>query len=164
MTRPSRPRISLPDLSRRITGFPTPVFGVSWTPSAAEHAVVRGFLTFLEDRRVLFQPFLMEVEHEVHRSVHAIRQRCAEDLTKLDAQSRAVGPIRAIRAACRRFLDETPDEWSNRFHDSPSFFTALGELRGSVGVQIAILAVHYKIELEDELASIVPAGDEDGAA
>src|SRR5271165_1402696 len=106
MTRPPRPRISLPDLARRITGFSTPVFGISWTPPAAEHDTVRGFLTFLEDRRVLFQPFLMEIEPEVHRSVHAIRQQCTENLAKLDAQSRAVGPIRVIRAECRRFLDE----------------------------------------------------------
>ena len=164
MTRPPRARLSLRDLARRITGFSTPVFGISWTPPTAEHETVRGFLTFLEDRRVLFQPYLMEIEPDAHRSVLAIRQQCTESLMKLDAQSRAVGPVRAIRAACRRFLDETPDQWRHRFSDSPYFFTALGELRASVGAQIAVLAVLYKIELEDELASIAPAGDEDSPA
>jgi hypothetical protein len=48
--------LGLRDLARRITGFSTPFFGVSWNPPAAERDTVRGFLTFLEDRRVLFNP------------------------------------------------------------------------------------------------------------
>ena len=48
-----------------------------------------------------------------------------------------------------------------RFGDRAGFFTALGELRAGVGAQIAILAVLYKIELEKELASILPAEDKD---
>lgn len=165
----ARSRISLSNLARRITGFSTPIFGVSWNPPAAEHDTVRGFLTFLEDRRVLFHPYQLEVESDVHHSVQAIRQACTEGLTALGEQSHAVGPIRAIRAACRRFLDEPHADFRNlsgafgRFGDRAGFFTALGELRATIGAQIAILAVLYKIELEAELASIVPAEDKDGA-
>jgi hypothetical protein len=43
-----------------------------------------------------------------------------------------------------------------------AFFTALGELRATVGAQVAILAIHYKIDLEADLASIVPPEDIDG--
>jgi hypothetical protein len=161
-----KPRLSLPSLARRITGFSTPIFGVSWTPPTAERDSVRGFLTFLEDRRVLFNPHQLEVESEVHHSVQAIRQRCTEALSALSDPSQAVGPIRAIRAACRRFSDEPRADFRNlspsfgRFGDQAAFFTALGELRATVGVQLAILAVLYKIELEAELASILPAEDE----
>ena len=36
---------------------------------------------------------------------------------------------------------------------------ALGELRARVGVQIAILSVRYQVEIEAELAAIVPLED-----
>jgi hypothetical protein len=47
MSRTPHPRLSLSDLARRITGFSTPFFGVSWDPPVAERDTVRGFLTFL---------------------------------------------------------------------------------------------------------------------
>jgi hypothetical protein len=89
----------------------------------------------------------------------------------LTDQSRAAGPVRAIRAACRRFLNEPRADFRNlyqrdfgEFRDQAGFFTALGELRATVGAQIAILAVLYKIELEAELATILPAEDADEEA
>jgi hypothetical protein len=74
----SRRRLGLTELARRITGFSTPFFGVQWTPPANERDTVREFVTFLEDRRVLFTPYELEVEGQVERSVHAIRRRCTE--------------------------------------------------------------------------------------
>jgi hypothetical protein len=89
-------------------------------------------------------------------------------LSALPEQSRAVAPLRAIRAARRRFLDEPRDDFRNLymrdfgdFRDRAGFFIALGELRATVGAQLAILAVLYKIELEAELATIVPAEDDE---
>jgi hypothetical protein len=163
-----RPRISLPDLARRITGFSTPIFGVSWNPPPAERDTVRSFLTFLEDRRVLFHPYTLEVESDAARSVQAIRQSCTGALAALDDQSQAIGAIRAIRAACRRFSDEPRADFRNlcgslrHFDDRAGFFTALGDWRAAVGAQLAILAVLYQIELEAELASIIPAEDQEG--
>jgi hypothetical protein len=161
-----RRRLGLTELARRITGFSTPFFGVQWTPPSAERDMVRGFLAFLEDRRVLFAAHHLEVHGEVEHSVHQIRCRCTETLAALPNQSQASAPIRAIRAACRRFLDEPHQDFRNLyvrdfgdFRDSAGFFTALGELRATVGAQIAILAVLYKVELEAELATIVPAED-----
>jgi hypothetical protein len=69
-----RRRLGLPELARRITGFSTPFFGVQWTPPSAERDTVGGFVTFLEDRRVLFAPYELEVEGQVERSVHEIRR------------------------------------------------------------------------------------------
>ena len=165
----SRPhRLGLTELARRITGFSTPFFGVQWSPPSAERDIVRGFLTFLEDRRVLFTPYELEVEGQVEQSVHDIRRRCTEGLAALPEQSRAIASMRTVRAACRRFLDDPRDNFRNLyvrdfgdFRDRAGFFTALGELRATVGAQIAILAVLYKIELEAELAAIVPAEDDD---
>ena len=167
MSRPPSLRLSLSDLARRVTGFSTPIFGLSWNPPAAERDTVRALLTFLEDRRVLYQPYQLEGEGDVDHSVHAIRQQCTLSLASLDEQSQAAGPIRAIRAACRRFLDEPRPEFPHlsgslgRHGGHAGFFTALGELRATIGTQIAVLALLYKVELEAELASILPAEDKD---
>jgi hypothetical protein len=141
---------------------------VSWTPPADEKAIVRSFLTFLEDRRALYAPYHVEIEYEVERSVQEIRRVCTESLSALPEASRAIGPIRMIRSACRRFLDAPRADSRNLhmrdfegFRDRASFFTGLGELRAAIGLQIAFLAVQYEIELEAELASILPALDED---
>lgn len=66
---PKSKQLTLSNLARRITGFSTPFFGVSWNPPAAERDTVRAILTFLEDRRVLFNPYHIEVEYEVRQSI-----------------------------------------------------------------------------------------------
>jgi hypothetical protein len=158
-------RLKIADLARRITGFSTPIVGVSWQPPAADRDTVRSFLTFLEDRRVLFNPFHLEVEYQVKQSILEIRAQCTKAIGTLPDGSAAIAPLRGIRAACRRFLDE-PLPSNRHFHqrdflgpEGPEFFTALGEFRAAVGAHVAGLAVLYKIELEQELASIVPAED-----
>lgn len=167
--RSRKARLNLKDLANRLTGFSTPLGGLSWKPPVAERDEVRAFLTTLEDRRVLFNPYHLEVESQVVHSVTEIRQRCTKALASLPEGSHAVGPVRAIRAACRRFLDEPHEDFRffddrrfGRHREGPGFFTALGELRAAIGAQIAILALQYQIELEAELASIVPAEDRDG--
>jgi hypothetical protein len=168
MNRTPGTKIKLAELARRITGFSVPGFGVQWTPPKSERESVRALLTFLEDRRVLYTPESLEVVGEVERSVHEIRRRCTEILTELSEQSPAVLAIRTIRGACRSFLDEPRADFRNLyprdfgdFRDRAAFFTALGELRARVGVQVAILAVRYGIELEAALAAIVPLEDWD---
>ncbi len=76
-----------------------------------------------------------------------------------------------MRAACRKFLTEPlPDfhhlshwhypQWDRpdaRMEASPGFFVALGELRAAFGIHLAFLATDYEIDLEAELAAILPA-------
>jgi hypothetical protein len=165
---PKWSRLTLGDIARRITGFSTPIFGVSWTPPAAEHDAVRVFLTFLEDRRVLFNPYQLEVEWQVMESIQKLREQCNQTIAALPDRSPALAPLRGIRAACRKFLDEPHSDFPHMgFHmrrgspDGPGFFTALGEFRATVGVHVGNLAVTYQIELEPELASILPPEDMD---
>src|SRR5437879_1509797 len=108
-------RLNIADLARRITGFSTPIIGISWNPPAAERDTVRAFLNFLEDRRVLFNPFHLEVEYQVQQSVQQIRAECTKAIGSLPDDSAAVAPLRGLRAACRRFLDE-PLTSNRRFH------------------------------------------------
>ncbi|WP_376740480.1 DUF6650 family protein [Mesorhizobium caraganae] len=143
-------------------------FGASWDISNAERDEVRKLLAFLEDRRVLYVPQNLEVPGEVERSVQEIRKRCTDALGIVSERSPSLTAIRSIRAACRRFLEEPHADFRNyqprdhgRFPDQLGFFTALGELRTRVGIQIADLASSYEIEIEPELATILPPDDTD---
>ena len=158
-------RLKITDLARRVAGFSTPVVGESWKLVAKDRDAVRTFLAVLEDRRVLFNPFDLEVEYQVKQSILQIREHYTTAIGALSESSRAIPLLGGIRAACRRFLDE-PLANNRRFHqrdfygpEGPEFFTALGEFRATVGAHIASLAVLYKLELDPELASIVPAED-----
>jgi hypothetical protein len=77
--------------------------------------------------------------------------------------------LRAMRAACRKFLDAIDDRdgiviryghhhghWA-----SWRFGGALGELRGVFGVHIARLAAQNGIDVEDDLARILPGSDDE---
>ena len=156
------------EIARRIAGFSTPIGGIQWEPPEDERRITKAFVTFLEDRRVLFNPFHLEIEHQVIDSLTKIRETATDTLGKVPDEAKSVGPIKAIRAACRRFLDEPHANFHHlqrRQHrgypdeaDS-GFFVALGELRATVGLHVAALAVTYDLSIDEELATILPAED-----
>ena len=214
---PKKRRGIFKELIHRLTGFSTPFLGVSWKPLEPEREVIRRLLNFLEDRRVLFNPYTLEVEGQVVESVTEIRQRLTRVLDELPEGSHAVPGVKAMRAACRRFLDEphpeaphlgagmdmgkfirtvfvvprlpdgkeTPgpdradeeqepvgivdetdheDAGTDRRWGHPhgnGFLIALGELRATFGTHLAFLAAQYGIDVEGDLASVLPAADED---
>jgi hypothetical protein len=103
---------------------------------------------------------------QVEHSIHDIREECTKVLQALGAKAFAVVPIRAIRAASRRFHDDQNEEFrfferhSDETHrireGTPGFFAALGAYRAAVGQQVALLAAHYDLDIEGELASVLP--------
>lgn len=149
----------------RITGFSTPIFGISWDPPQADVAVARGIVTFLEDRRVLYDPTLVEVEDHCIASVLEIRQFLTHALTDQSGSDELTDHLRAMRAAYRKFLGEVGVEqefylpryrsYSNGLHDY-RLNQALGQLRSTFGVHIAHLAVKYGLYVEDQLAIALP--------
>lgn len=72
-----------------------------------------------------------------------------------------------MRASCRKFLNAAYDPRGKivRFafqHGSSTswkFNSAIGELRGVFGIHVAKIAVAYGIDVEKELASILPEED-----
>lgn len=161
----TKPVLRFKELASRLRGFSTPIFGLSWNPPTPERERIRALVTFLEDRRVLFNPHDLEVEGQVITSVTEIRRELTKILSDLSEDSKAVPSIRAMRAACRRFLDEPHAELRltiPRLYrgGDPGFFIALGELRAVFGTQLAFLALQYGIDIEGDLAAIVPSEDE----
>lgn len=156
------------ETARRITGVSSPLGGVQWSdPGPPQRELVRRFLVELEDRRVLYNPMQLEVRSQADQSIHGIREACTKTLQHLGERDFAVLPVQAIRQACRRYHDEVGLEF--RFFDhhardpegSPSFFMALGGFRMTVGYQVALLAGHYDIDVEGDLASVLPDEAED---
>ncbi len=121
-------------LKGRLTGSSSPIVGLSWIPPADEQDKARRLFVFLEDRRVLFNPFDMEVGNYVTHSILEIRLRLTHDLEDIPKDSLLGQAVTAMRAACRKFLDETQDKRSRHVGLGPLFMTCLGELRAIFGV------------------------------
>lgn len=171
------------DVARRLRGLSILGLGASWDYPPSEREAIRKLVLALEDRRALFNPPPAEVEDHVIASVSSIREQCTETLRELGESAKAAACVRIIRAACRRFLDEPYPSFPDveEFHPDrhfreegrdgrlrrgtrpASFYTALGELRAAIGQQIAILAASYGLDVEGDLASIIPPGIDEGA-
>lgn len=153
----------------RITGISVPLFGIQWTPPEAERAIARRVLTFLEDRRVLYVPSEMEVPQHGVQSVLRIREFLTSELGHLTGDGQLAQSLRAMRAACRKFLDSVGPEdgpvvrhaFDHGHYASWEFNQALGEMRGVFGIYIAILAATHGLDVEPGLARIVPGSDKD---
>jgi hypothetical protein len=154
------------EVARRLTGISCPIFGVSWDPGVAKVTSARRVLTYLEDRRVLFVPFEVEMPEHCVDSILDIRRFLTAELGQLDDKDDDVAPhLRAMRASCREFLDRVatldggPGAFRRPFYGSQEwmFNQALGELRGVFGVHVAQLSAKFGIDIEDDLAVILPA-------
>jgi hypothetical protein len=154
------------EVARRLTGISCPIFGLSWNPGVAKVASARQVLTYLEDRRVLYAPWEVEIPEHCVESILEIRHFLTDQLGHLDSHDEDIAPhLRAMRAACRHFLST-----SDGLRDGPArlqpwmagtpgwmFNDALGELRAVFGIHIAQLSAKFGIDIEDELAVILPA-------
>lgn len=148
-------KIAFKEIAKRITGVSIPVFGIQWNPPESERKVVREAFIFLEDRRALYNDYAHELDHEVVESILAIRHELTAALKRLSEDSEAVDSFKAMRAACREYLDNARGDgrrWNGHF----SFMTQLGRFRTIIGIHVAYLAVKYGIDIVGELARVVP--------
>ena len=153
-------KINFKKIAKSLTGFSTPVFGISWSPPESDREIVRKLITFFEDRRALYNPYNRETPMWVIESVLEIRKKLTDTLETLDENSDISPHLRAMRAACRKFMDETEKQKGNRYHPYlEEIFTALGEMRAIFGIHIAQLCVKYGIDIEGELATVLPIED-----
>jgi hypothetical protein len=111
----------------------------------------------------------MEVPTQCIDSVLEIRKFLTEQLSGLDSSSELAANLRAMRAACRKFLNAVGDTRGDivryAFHQghwaSWVFLGALGEMRGVFGIHLAKIAAQHKLDVEDDLASTFPIPDDD---
>ena len=94
------------EIALRVTGLSCPIFGVSWNPPEPERAIARRVIAFLENRRVLFSPFEWEMPDHCAQSVIEMRHFITHELQAIESSEEIAQSLRAMRAACRKFLDE----------------------------------------------------------
>lgn len=152
-------KVPFGEIVRRFSGFSTPFGGVTWEPKESEREIIRKLFIALEDRRVLFNPYLLEFPPHVAASVIEIRKILTDTLSQISENSEAAPSIRLMRAACRRFLDRTQIQ-AQEF--GLEFVMALGELRATFGIHLAILAGGYEVDVEGKLVSILPETEAGG--
>jgi hypothetical protein len=158
-------------IAAHFTGLSLPVFGVSWNPPKPEVQLAQRLVNFLEDRRVLYNPCEMEVPEHCIRSVVEIRLFLTELLGELPSRQGLPEHIRAMRAACRRFLDQLGDRFDGGRARRPEWGfgfallgTALGELRATIGFHLGAIALMHGLSIDKGLAAILPpASREDDA-
>ena len=154
------------DIASQITGFSTPIFGISWNPSKTESNIAKSVVNFLEDKRVLYNPTELEIPHHCVDSVIEIRHFLTEKADDLDGKSQLLANLKTMRAACRKFLDSSQTlhhdlGFSRNSYDSWVFYSALGEMRGTFGLCLSQIIISYGLDIESDLAAILPASYKD---
>ena len=96
------------EITSRLTGISSPIFGVSWNPPPAEVTIARRVIAFLEDRRVLFADESVEVPSHCVASVIDLRRYLTSEIQQL-ADGELSSSLRAMRAACRKFMGSVDD-------------------------------------------------------
>lgn len=151
------------ELLNRLTGISCPVFGVSWNPVDTERSIARRIIIFLEPRRVLYSAYDYESVCPCITSVTDIKNYLTSELQNIDEQSELNAYVRSMRNACNKFLSKCPDKKEFRCYacqpgniDNWIFTSAIGELRGVFCVMIGQIAKAYGLDVEDDLAQIIP--------
>jgi hypothetical protein len=153
--------LSFKKIIKSINGISTPIFGISWKPPESDCEIVRKLFLYLEDRRVLYYPYNMEMPYYVTESILNIRKYLTEQILGFEKESELLPNLKALRAACRKYLDEQDKSKKKRYRMMESEMLALGELRAAFGIHVAQLAVKYGVDIEENLEIILPLEDKD---
>lgn len=152
-------------MTYRPTGVSAFGFGVEWEKTEGDRQIARAVVTYLEDRRLLFGERHVEDERHCVLSALDIRVFLTEQITRSKPGKDLEACLRAMRAACRQFVERGgPDGQSFSYHRGfgvDPFSIALGDLRTTVGWQLALILDQYPMDVEPDLAGILPPADND---
>jgi len=143
----------------RLTGVSA--WGVQWDKKDDDRELARRLLNLLSDRRMLWKDYSQEIEEHCVNSASEARRQLGVLLDSPEIGSEVSGRARAIQAAFRAFMDEVgPDdgeEWHRwRGAGTDRLSVALGRLRGVVGLLVGEIASTYRLDVSEDLATIVP--------
>lgn len=156
--------LSFNDIKERLTGISCPFFAISWNPPESERKIAQRVISFLEDRRVLYNPSELEMPRHCVEFVCRIREYLTSEMQQTENGFNLFSHIKAMRIACRKFLNRLnskDDRFLNeaRYNGNFSswvFGSALGEIHGTFGNMVAQILAAYGIDIEDDLATIIP--------
>jgi len=157
MSKSEKTKLKGRELAARLTGISTPIGGISWKPPVVERDKARRLLVYLAGERSLHCPYDKEIGTFVVESILDTRERLARDIEDLSMDSILRHILRAMQAACRKFLDEnqSPSAGYGWPYEAQLYCT-LGELRALFGIHIARIACAYDLEVDACLEDILP--------
>lgn len=151
------------EIINRLTGISCPIFGVSWNPAETQRTVARRIIIYLEAKRVLYADFGDEAVCQCIDSVLDIKGFLTSELPNIDEGSELDSYVRAMRTAANKFLSRFPKEKHSRCAmcrngsvENWIFISTVGELRGIFGIMIGQISKAYGVDVEDDLAQIIP--------
>jgi hypothetical protein len=146
----------------RPTGLSLWGVGTQWEHKDDDREIVRRLFNLLEDRRMLWKDFSLEIEEHCFQSADIARQQIGQLLQNPEISPGLTAKLKAIQCAFRGFMDDAGDDqhWEHRHAGmgTDRLSVALGTLRGLVGVQLGELAALYDVDVVGDLAGIVPDG------
>lgn len=164
-----RAAIEFRSLASRLAGVSILGFGATFKAPEPERTVVRDVLTELEEKRALFSGAVWEEPAHVVASIQKIREILTNGLKRVGDNSPARDAFRIMRASRREFLklhvsksfENKPEMMRHHGRDGQiweqeEFFIGLGKFRQIFGQQIATLGYLYRIDIEADMASILP--------
>lgn len=145
----------------RTTGVGIGSLSASWERKDDDQEIARRVLNDLEDHRMLWRDFTMEIEEHCVLSANRVREELREHLNNPEISAELAARVKLLRQLFRDFVSEVGPDGEGWHHHGHGMGTdplslALGRLRGLVGVQIGELAADYELEVSDDLATIVP--------
>jgi hypothetical protein len=156
----------------QLTGISFPIGGIQWNTVPGDREIAVRVLNYLEDKRLLYVDRDMERASYAVFSALYIRAHLTDEINSARPGRTVEQSLRRMRAACRRFTDLGGPRGRNfrRYaetepHEADPFGLALGDLRTTIGFEIALIASKFDLDIPDELASILPLnadGDGDG--
>lgn len=155
-------------MRKRLTGVSGPWGGLQWETVDGDKEVARRVVNFLEDHRLLFGSRHIEDGSQCAASAFEIRRLLTDEINAAKSGKTVEQALKAMRAACRKFVDAGGPEGENFYHrpmaySADAFGLALGDLRTAVGVQLALIATKFDLAIGDELAQILPPEDDDAS-
>jgi len=157
MSKSEKTKLKGRELAARLTGILTPMSGISWKPPFDERDKAQQLLVYLAGQRALHYPYDREIGSFIVQSILDTRQRLTRDIEALSTDTLLRKILRAMQAACRKFLDENQSPSAG--YGGPyqaQLLCTLGELRALLGIHIARIAFAYDLEVDARLADILP--------
>ena len=142
-----------------LTGISIPIFGIQWQPPVADIKIARDLIRELEDRRVLFREEENEGASYCVSSVDHIRSVLTASIKHSSEGSELYKRLQKMRNACRKFCDalQSPGMSTAAYAVQKSVLKReLIKLRSVFGLCVGELSVGYDLDVDDELATIIP--------
>lgn len=144
---------------KSITGVSCPIFGLQWTPPPIESDEAKNVISYLENKRVLYNSASMEDANHCVLSVIEIRNELTNRIQILSSTSHLAKSLKSMRQACATFCDNIghPEYKTYEIPVQKSILDReLVRLRNKCGLSLAKISIGYGVDVDDNLASIMP--------